>query len=102
MTTNMGTNTNTNDAGLPTVAPLWAEALGETQSPVTAQQFFGDPPAIGPSAHVSTVEPIVTPTVARSDPMVGSDRLLMLGPLIVDDYDLAPDLIRMYTELRNS
>jgi hypothetical protein len=83
--------------GLPAVAPLWAEGLSDTHAPTTAQQFFGEANSIGASAVVLTDAPAGVP----SDPMVGSDRLRRLGPLIVDDYDLAPDLIRMYTALRH-
>jgi SWIM zinc finger len=74
--------------GLPVVAPLWAEGLSEVENTTTAQQFFGDAP-LG-----------MTPTTPPSDPSVGPDRLRQLGPLIVDSYDLAPDIIRMYSGLR--
>jgi SWIM zinc finger len=75
-------------AGLPVVAPLWAQALGEVVEATTAQQFFGDAP-LG-----------TTPTTPPSDPSIGPDRLRQLGPLIVDSYDFAPDIIRMYSGLR--
>jgi hypothetical protein len=78
----------TRSAVLPVVAPLWAEALGDIKRAATAQQFFGDAP-LG-----------TTPLASPSDPSVGRDRLRQLGPLIVDSYDLAPDIIRMYTDIR--
>lgn len=75
--------------GLPVVAPLWAEGLSDTTGASSAQQFFGDAP-LG-----------TTPTTPPSDPSIGPDRLRQLGPLIVDSYDLAPDIIRMYSGLRD-
>jgi SWIM zinc finger len=75
-------------AGLPVVAPLWAQALGQVIDATTAQQFFGDAP-LGTTA-----------TTPPSDPSIGPDRLRQLGPLIVDSYDFAPDIIRMYSGLR--
>jgi SWIM zinc finger len=79
---------------LPVVAPLWAEGLGDVDEPTTARLFFGDTPPGGTSFASSVA--------ASSDMAFGPDRLRELGPLIVDTYDLAPDIIRMYTGLRDS
>jgi uncharacterized Zn finger protein len=80
--------------GLSTVAPLWAEGLTDAPPATTAQQFFGSLPMSGSSGSSAGS--------SSSGQLVGPDRLRQLGPLIVDSYDLAPDIIRMYTWLREN
>jgi hypothetical protein len=82
-----GSTRSTSAHQLPRVAPLWAEGLSETKQPTTMQEFFGETTAKNP-----------LPSMA--DPMIGPDQLRHLGPLVVDSYDLAPDIIRMYRDLR--
>ena len=78
--------------GLPSVAPLWAESLGIVDGPSTIEQFFGVVPLGKSPSSLASDQP-------TGGALVGPDRLRQLGPLIVDDYDLAPDVIRMYTGL---
>lgn len=87
--------------GLPTVAPLWAEALGVVDYPATIHHFFGMTSAgtTTPTAP-STESPSSSSSSSSTGMTIGTDRLRQLGPLIVDDYDLAPDIIHMYTALR--
>jgi hypothetical protein len=86
--------------GLPTVAPLWATELGEVVEPETLEQFFGIV-SLGAKASPGAAEAGGENDDASDDVSIGRDRLRQLGPLIVDDYDLAPDIIRMYTGLRD-
>jgi hypothetical protein len=84
--------------GLPVVAPLWAERLAAAAEPTAAKHFFGETP-LG-NASLGSASDIVVDAAVNTE--FGSDRLRQLGPLIVDTYDLAPDIIRMYTLLRDN
>lgn len=86
--------------GLPTVAPLWATELGEVVEPETLEQFFGTV-SLGAKVPPGADDAGGGTDDASDDLSIGRDRLRQLGPLIVDDYDLAPDIIRMYTGLRD-
>ncbi len=86
--------------GLPTVAPLWATELGEVVEPETLEQFFGIV-SLGAKVPPGADDAGGGTDDASDDLSIGRDRLRQLGPLIVDDYDLAPDIIRMYTGLRD-
>lgn len=92
--------------GLPHVAPLWASDLEPMPEPETVEEFFGitsttaksGAPVKPPLSSGSELSGDSADTSDRAS--IGRDRLAHLGPLIIDDYDLAPDIIRMYTNLR--
>ncbi len=89
-------------AGLPVVAPLWAEALdGPLATVSTVREFFGAPLRDPEDEGTSDAGQPIGEGEPLDDSLIGSDRLRQLGPLVVDTYDLAPDILRMYTGLRD-
>ena len=83
-------------AALETVAPVWASAVRPPAPPIDAAAFFGrpNPPSSTPSSPTPSSIGRMTPT---GD--LPADRLRALGPLVVDGYDLAPDIVRLFETL---
>ena len=83
-------------AALETVAPVWASTVRPPALPIDAAAFFGRPNP--PSLTASSPTPS---SIGRKTPMgdLPADRLRALGPLVVDGYDLAPDIVRLFETL---
>jgi SWIM zinc finger len=66
---------------LPTTPPMWATNIIRRAAPIDAKGFFGS---------------ALPPLPALPGPTeTSAERMRALGPLIVDRYDLAPDLLRL-------
>ena len=78
-------------AVLETVAPVWASAVRPPAPPIDAAAFFGRP---NPSSSTPSSVGRMTPTAD-----LPVERLRALGPLFVDGYDLAPDIVRLFETL---
>ena len=74
-------------ADLPTTAPTWVNEVRVSAAPTDAASFFGRGSFAGIAAGFEPTE------------LLGSDRLRALGPLIVDGFDLAPEVIRLFNAL---
>ena len=68
---------------LPTAMPTWANEVVRHAAPIDARGFLGT--ANGPNT-----------SLRLTDSVLPSDRLRALGPLAVDGYDLAPDILRLF------
>ncbi len=96
-------------ADLPTTAPTWVSEVRISAPPTDAASFFGRSSFAGAAGTVDSGAPLrpsmaktLAPgTAATFDPAeaLGSDRLRALGPLVVDGFDLAPDVIRLFNAL---
>lgn len=84
-------------AALDTVAPVWASELRRPTAPIDAAAFFGSANQSSPTSPTSPARDRTTPT---DD--LPADRLRALGPLVVDGYDLAPDIVRLFETLTGS
>ena len=92
-------------ADLPTTAPTWVNEVRVGPPPTDAESFFGRRSAagiVGPGATVSGPATIAEDGLGEAfDPteVLGRDRLRALGPLLVDGFDIAPELLRLFTTL---
>ncbi len=89
-----GTAPAPTSAALETVAPVWASALRRPAAPIDAAAFFGR------ANQSSLTWPASDRTMPTDD--LPADRLRALGPLVVDGYDLAPDIVRLFETLTGS
>lgn len=95
-------------ADLPTTAPTWVSEVRVSAPPTDAASFFGLSSFTGATSGVeagvqrgTSTKTSAPGTVATFDPAeaLGSDRLRALGPLVVDGFDLAPEIIRLFNAL---
>jgi hypothetical protein len=69
---------------LPLVPPVWAHEVEVRSAPHDAAEFFGDDPI---------------PKIDRNVPSLGDEVVDALGPLMIDDLDIAPDIARLLRRL---
>ena len=99
-------------ADLPTTAPTWVSEVRMSAPPTDSASFFGltsyaeavggrDARPADALRDQSLAVRLAVGAVTAFDPaeVLGSDRLRALGPLVVDGFDLAPEVIRLFNAL---